>query len=278
MEGSGECGSMIARRGTEVSAVERVETGVGAGEEQESPALEVEGLTHDFGRRRVLDEVSFRIMPGEFTVLLGQNGAGKTTLFSLTTRLYDNRSGSIRVFGGELRRDPSRALSRIGVVFQQRTLDLDLTVSQNLFYHAALHGMPRTEAEARINAELKRQELSARAGDKVRQLSGGQLRRIEIARALLHRPRLLLLDEPTVGLDIGSRQGILEHMRGLVREEGLGLLWATHLIDEVAPDNRVIVLHRGKVLAAGAVDEVVRQAAARDVREAFGKLTGVAVR
>ncbi len=266
---------MIARRGTEVSAVESAETGVGASEEWKSPALEVEGLTHDFGRRRALDEVSFRIMPGEFTVLLGQNGAGKTTLFSLATRLYDNRSGSIRVFGSEVRRQPSQALSRIGVVFQQRTLDLDLTVAQNLLYHAALHGMPRALARVRIEEELTRQNLNERAGDKVRQLSGGQLRRVEIARALLHRPRLLLLDEPTVGLDIGSRQSILEHVRGLAREEGLGLLWATHLIDEVAPDNRVIVLHEGKVMAAGEVDEVLRQAGAKDIREAFGKLTGV---
>ena len=261
-----------------MSALEHVETGGISGKEREGPALEVEGLTHDFGKRRVLDGVSFKILPGEFTVLLGQNGAGKTTLFSLATRLYDNQSGSIRVFGQEVRQHPSQALSRIGVVFQQRTLDLDLTVAQNLLYHAALHGMPKGLAKARIDEELTRQELSERASDKVRQLSGGQLRRVEIARALLHRPRLLLLDEPTVGLDIGSRQGILEHVRGLAREEGLGLLWATHLIDEVAPDNRVIVLHEGKVLATGGVDEVVRQAAAGDIREAFGKLTGLAAR
>ena len=242
------------------------------------PALAIEGLSHVFGKRRALDDVSLAIRPGEFTVLLGQNGAGKTTLFSLITRLYDNRSGSIRVFGDEVRRYPSRALSHIGVVFQQRTLDLDLTVVQNLLYHAALHGMPRRLAKARIDEELVRLGLSERAGDKVRRLSGGQLRRVEIARALLHQPRLLLLDEPTVGLDIGSRQGILEHVRGLARDEGLGLLWATHLIDEVAPDNRVIVLHEGKVLAAGKVDEVVRQAGAEDVRGAFGRLTGVAAR
>lgn len=243
----------------------------------EPPALEIKGLSHDFGRRRALDDVSLTIRPGEFTVLLGQNGAGKTTLFSLITRLYDNRSGSIRVFGDEVRKSPSRALSRIGVVFQQRTLDLDLTVVQNLRYHTALHGMPRRLAGARIDEELRRLDLSERAGDKVRQLSGGQLRRVEIARALLHGPRLLLLDEPTVGLDIGSRQGILEHVRGLARDQRLGLLWATHLIDEVAPDNRVVVLHEGKVLAAGGVEEVIRQAGASDIRAAFGKLTGVAV-
>ena len=265
---------MVATGGSDVSAVERAEAGLTTEKERESPALEIAGLSHDFGKRRALDDVSLAIRPGEFTVLLGQNGAGKTTLFSLVTRLYDNRSGSIRVFGKELREFPSRALSRIGVVFQQRTLDLDLSVVQNLRYHAALHGMTRSLASARIAEELERLELGERASDKVRQLSGGQLRRVEIARALLHRPRLLLLDEPTVGLDIGSRQGILDHMRRLVREERLGLLWATHLIDEVAPDNRVVVLHEGKVMAAGAVDEVVRRAGAADIREAFGTLTG----
>jgi ABC-2 type transport system ATP-binding protein len=265
---------MFAKGGSDVSAREGVAAKMAAATAPEPPALEIERLSHAFGKRRALDEVSLAIRPGEFTVLLGQNGAGKTTLFSLITRLYDTPSGSIRVFGDEVRKSPSRALSRIGVVFQQRTLDLDLTVVQNLLYHAALHGMPRRLAKDRIDEELARLELSERAGDKVRRLSGGQLRRVEIARALLHRPRLLLLDEPTVGLDIGSRQGILDHTRKLVHEEGLGLLWATHLIDEVALDNRVIVLHEGKVLAAGGVEEVVRQARAEDIREAFGKLTG----
>jgi len=244
------------------------------GEQAGVAALSVEKLSHDFGKRRALDEVSITIQPGDFTVLLGQNGAGKTTFFSLVTRLYNNRSGSIRVFGEELRERPSWALARIGVVFQQRTLDLDLTVTQNLHYHAALHGMARRVASERIEQELARLELSERAEEKVRQLSGGQLRRVEIARALLHKPRLLLLDEPTVGLDIGSRQGILDHMRRLVAEQQLGLLWATHLIDEVVPGNRVIVLHEGRVLASGGVDEVVSQAGATDIRDAFNKLTG----
>jgi ABC-2 type transport system ATP-binding protein len=259
-------------KGTDVSAFEGVEAGLTTHED--SPALAIEGLSHDFGERRALDDVSLAIRPGDFTVLLGENGAGKTTLFALITRLYANRSGSIRVFGEELRQRPSRALARIGVVFQQRTLDLDLSVVQNLRYHAALHGMAPNLARARIAEELERLGLAERAGDKVRRLSGGQLRRVEIARALLHRPRLLLLDEPTVGLDIGSRQGMLEHVRRLVREERLGLLWATHLIDEVAPDNRVVVLHEGRVLAAGSVDEVVRRAGATDIRAAFGLLTG----
>ncbi|HEX7969687.1 MAG TPA: ATP-binding cassette domain-containing protein, partial [Stellaceae bacterium] len=215
------------------------------------PALAVAGVSHAFGAREVLRDVSLTILPGQRVTLLGLNGAGKTTLFSLITRLYDHRSGSVRIFGREIKQHPSEALARIGVVFQQSTLDLDLSVAQNLFYHAALHGLPRRLAAERIAAEIGRVGLTDRLGDKVRQLSGGQRRRVEIARALLHRPQLLLLDEPTVGLDIASRQFLLDHVRRLCRDEGLAALWATHLIDEVDPEGQVIVLHRGRVLAQG---------------------------
>jgi len=242
------------------------------------PALAVEGLSHSFGSRKALDGVSFSIAAGSFTALLGPNGAGKTTLFSLVTRLYNNRVGSIRVFGFEVRRQPSEALSRIGAIFQQRTLDLDLTVADNLHYHAALHGMSRRETRERIEIELGRTGLLDRLKDKVRSLSGGQMRRVEIAAALLHRPRLLLLDEPTVGVDIGSRRPILEHIHRLCREDGLGALWATHLIDEVVPGDDVVVLHQGHVLAHGGVDDVARAAGTASIGDAFTKLTGLGKR
>ncbi|MGB8275477.1 MAG: ABC transporter ATP-binding protein [Alphaproteobacteria bacterium] len=234
--------------------------------------MQVEGLVHDFGPKRALDGVAFTIEPGDFTVLLGLNGAGKTTLYSLITRLYNNRSGTIRIFGFDVRKQSSKALARIGVVFQQPTLDLDLTVEQNLHYHAALHGIAWGAARTRIEAELKRAELLDRRHDKVRALSGGQRRRVELARALLHRPQLLLLDEPTVGLDIGSRQAIVSHVRRLCREERLAVLWATHLIDEVDGGDRVIVLHEGRILAQGSVPEVVQQAVAAQIRDAFTNL------
>ena len=238
-----------------------------------APALEVSGLSHAFGKARALDGASLSVPAGTFAVLLGQNGAGKTTLFSLITRLYSNRSGSIRVYGVEVRRDPARALAQMGVVFQQRTLDLDLSVLQNLHYHAALHGLAPSVARPRIEQELERSGLREKAKQKVRTLSGGQIRRVEIARALIHRPRLLLLDEPTVGLDIGSRQDILDHARRLCSEQGIGLLWATHLIDEVAPGDQVIILHRGKVLAEGPVEDIVRRAGTATIRDAFTRLT-----
>ena len=244
----------------------------------ETSALEVSGLVHEFGAKRALNDVAFTIEPGEFTVLLGLNGAGKTTLYSLITRLYNNRSGSIKIFGYDVRKQSSEALARIGVVFQQPTLDLDLTVDQNLHYHAALHGLAWGEASKRIAAELERSGLTDRAHDKVRALSGGQRRRVEIARALLHRPKLLLLDEPTVGLDIGSRQAIVNHVRKLCRDENLAVLWATHLIDEVDDGDHVIVLHLGRVLAAGRVPDVMRKAGASNIREAFTNLIEAAAK
>jgi len=140
-------------------------------------ALSVRDLSHSFGNRKALDNVAFTIEAGSFTVLLGPNGAGKTTLFSLVTRLYNNRSGSIRIYGYEVRQQPSRALALMGAVFQQRTLDLDLTVADNLRYHAALHGMSRREARERIEIELKRAELFERMNDRVRSLSGASVRR-----------------------------------------------------------------------------------------------------
>jgi ABC-2 type transport system ATP-binding protein len=160
-------------------------------------------------------------------------------------------------------------------VFQSRTLDLDLSVMQNLMYHAALHGIGKREARSRAEEVLARIALRDRARDKVRNLSGGQMRRVEIARALLHRPRLLVLDEPTVGLDIKSRADILSHLRQLIVEEGIGVLWATHLIDEVADSDQIVVLHRGRVLADGRASQVVADCEAQNIREAFTRLTGI---
>jgi ABC-2 type transport system ATP-binding protein len=238
----------------------------------EVPALSIEGLGHRFGPRRVLNDVSFSISPGDFMVLLGLNGAGKTTLFSLATRLYLQRQGAIRIFGMDIREQASKCLRRMGVVFQQPTLDLDLTVEQNLLYHASLHGLSHREAVQRGVAEMERVGLADRRRDKVRQLSGGQRRRVEIARCLLHRPRLLLLDEPTVGLDIASRQFMLDHTRRLCREEGIAALWATHLIDEVGDGAQVVVLHKGEVRAVGPATQLLGQTRTPSMRAAFESL------
>ncbi len=255
-------------------ARERVAAACGAANEAraEAPPLVVEGLSHAFGARQALSDVSLRVGAGDFTVLLGLNGAGKTTLFALITRLYHSRNGAIRVFGHDLQKDAQAALRRMGVVFQQATLDLDLTIEQNLFYHAALHGMPHGEARRRIGEELARVGLDARRRERVRLLSGGQRRRVELARALIHNPSLLLLDEPTVGLDMASRQFLLDHVRGLCANQGLGVLWATHLIDEAGPDARIVILHQGRVRAAGTRDEILARAGETTLKAAFDRI------
>lgn len=242
---------------------------------EEVAALAVDHVSHAFGARKVLHDVSLSVGQGRFCALLGLNGAGKTTLFSLITRLYNNTTGRIAVLGHDMRRHPTEALRRLGVVFQSRTLDLELSIAQNLAYHASLHGLPSRTGRERAVAELERAGLADRAREKVRNLSGGQQRRVEIARALLHRPRLLLLDEPTVGLDIAARADILARVRMLVGEDGLGVLWATHIIEEVGEDDDVVVLHGGRVLQAGPVRAVLAATGETRLADAFAKLTGI---
>lgn len=238
-------------------------------------ALSIHGVSHSYGARRALIDVTFDVPPGSFTALLGLNGAGKSTLFSLITRLFGVQAGSIGIFGHDIGLAPGEALRLMGVVFQPRTLDLDLSVTQNLLYHAALHGIGRRDARSRSAEVLGRIGLADRAGSKVRDLSGGQMRRIEIARALLHRPRLLLLDEATVGLDVKARADILSHVRQLVTEQGIGVLWATHLFDEIVPSDNLVILHQGRVLARGEVAQVFKETGAQDVNSAFMRVTGV---
>jgi ABC-2 type transport system ATP-binding protein len=237
-------------------------------------ALSIRDVSHSFGARKALVDVNLDVASGQFCALLGLNGAGKTTLFSLITRLYDNVSGSIEVLGHDVRRQPVKALQHLGVVFQNRTVDSDLSVLQNLTYHAALHGMSAAQGRERSMSELDRIGLADRAHDKIRSLSGGQARRVEIARALVHRPALLLLDEPTIGLDVGSRQDIQDHVRRLMCEDGLGVLWATHLMDEVQDADQAVVLHQGKVLASGTVTNIIEQAGALSIKDAFTDITG----
>lgn len=234
-------------------------------------ALRVEQVGFAYGERQALQDVSFSAAAGRFTALLGPNGAGKTTLIALLTRLYDLQQGDIQVAGFSLRSQPREALRRLGVVFQQSTLDLDLSVEQNLGYHAALHGMPRKVANARIELELDRQQLGERRKSKVRELNGGHRRRVEIARALLHKPSLLLLDEASAGLDPASRQGLNDHVRSLCRDEGMSVLWTTHLLDEVKDDDDLIILNRGNLVAQGRADAL--SDADGGLRQTFARLT-----
>lgn len=211
-------------------------------------ALDVSHVSYRYGARQALDDVSFSLAPGRFSALLGPNGAGKSTLFSLLTRLLVTGEGRISVAGHDLSRAPRAALSKIGVVFQQPTLDLDMSVARNMTYFAALHGLSGRTAQSRIDAALDRLDMRERAAEKVRALNGGHRRRMEIARALVHDPEILMLDEPTVGLDTASRRAITDHVHDLA-SGGLTVFWATHLVDEIDEQDDVVILHQGRVLA-----------------------------
>nr|MBL8457423.1 ATP-binding cassette domain-containing protein [Zoogloeaceae bacterium] len=238
-----------------------------------APMLEVREVSKSYGRREALRGVSLSVAAGEFVALLGPNGAGKSTLFQLLTGLFNADAGVLEVCGHDMRSNPVRALGRIGVVFQQMTLDLDLSVEANLRFHARLHGIAGRDGGERIADALARLGLSERARDKVRTLSGGNRRKVELARALIHRPSILLMDEPTVGLDPASRRHLLDEVLAL-RARGVAVLWASHLVDEAEEADRVIVLHRGRILAADRPRQLVSASGRDTLAEAFLGMTG----
>ena len=235
--------------------------------------VNIADLHFAYGAKKALDGVSLSLRRGCFTAVLGANGAGKSTLFSLLCGLIAPPVGSIEVLGIDVRTSPRTALSRMGIVFQQPTLDLDLSVAQNMAYFGALRGLSVSECKRRTAGCLERMGLAGREQEKSRTLNGGHRRRLEIARALLCEPELLLLDEPTVGLDVPSRAALVKHAHALCRESGLTVLWATHLVDEVWPEDDLVVLHRGRVRAAGTVKDVLQKVGGLDVNSAFAALT-----
>jgi len=233
------------------------------------PTLRVEGLSKRYGERVALDALSCTLQPGCFVALLGPNGAGKSTLFQLLTGLFVPDAGQIHVAGLSMREAATRALRHIGVVFQQTSLDLDLTVRANLRFHADLHGLPRAIAATRIAQGGEAAGLSADLERSVRELSGGNRRKVELVRALLHAPSLLLMDEPTVGLDPKSRRDLIHSVRADLAARGTTVLWATHLVEEAQQADRVLVLHRGRLLADGSPAEVTAALGGGTLEEAF---------
>jgi len=238
-----------------------------------SGILSVTNLEKSYGKTKALRGVSLSVGEGEFVALLGQNGAGKSTLLQLLTGLFSPDAGTVNVLGHDLQRDAITALKGIGVVFQQPTLDMELTVTANLLFHTDLHGIDRTTARARIKEALAQFGLAERAKDRVKALSGGNRRRVELARALLHLPRVLFMDEATVGLDPGSRRDLVAHIQRLKAERRLGILWTTHLVDEAEQADRLIVLHRGRILFDGTPDGLNQREGTQSVGDAFLKMT-----
>ena len=218
--------------------------------------IEISEVSHNFGQKRVLDQITLSIKKGTFCALLGPNGAGKSTLFSALTRLLIPTHGTIKIHGNDIHKSPRPALSNIGVVFQQQTMDLDLTVFQNLRYFGKLQGMSGRDLNQRIDQVLTLLNMAERSHEVVRTLNGGHRRRAEIARSLIHDPKVLLLDEATVGLDPETRKSITDDMHKIAQTEGKTILWATHLCDEVGDDDQLVILHNGKILRNGQAHEI----------------------
>ena len=233
--------------------------------------IEISVVGHNFGQKRVLDQITLSIKKGTFCALLGPNGAGKSTLFSALTRLLIPAQGTIKIHGNDIHKNPRPALSNIGVVFQQQTMDLDLTVFQNLRYFGKLQGMSGRDLNQRIDHVLTLLNMAERSHEVVRTLNGGHRRRAEIARSLIHDPKVLLLDEATVGLDPETRKSITDDMHKIAQTEGKTILWATHLCDEVGDDDQLVILHNGKILRNGQAHEIANGGNLLDV---FLSLTG----
>lgn len=237
-----------------------------------SPFLALADVSKDYGSVKALRTVSFAAPAAAFIVLLGPNGAGKSTLVQLLTGLFVPTGGSIAVLGHDMRRKPVEALRDIGVVFQQPTVDLELSLFANLSLHADLHGIPRDKARELIRESLERFGLADHARRPARTLSGGNRRRLELARALLHRPRVLIMDEATVGLDPASRKDLLKHILHL-RDEGILVLWTTHLIDEAEQADRLLFLNEGEIAFDGDRAQALAATGADTLEEAFFAFT-----
>ena len=223
-----------------------------------TPVVEVRGLCHRYGAREALRGVDLEIARGEILALLGPNGGGKTTLFKVLATLARVQEGKVQVLGVDLARDRTSVRSRLGVVFQNPGLDPKLTVRENLAHHGHLYGVSGHSLRERIESSLRQLELTSRANDLVETLSGGLARRAELARGLLHEPELLLLDEPSTGLDPGARRDFFQHLLDLRDRRRVTIVLTTHFMEEAERADRVAVLNEGRLVAVGAPDELKR--------------------
>ena len=241
---------------------------------QSRSTIDFSEVTKSYGDIKALDSISFAIGEGEIVGLLGPNGAGKSTLFQIAAGLFAPDAGAVTLFGKDYRTDSSDILRRLGVVFQSRSVDLDITTRANLRFHGQLFGLSSKTLAARIDAVARFLDIADLLDRLVRTLSGGNQRRVEIARSLLNEPRLLLMDEPSVGLDTTARLALVDHMRRERDARGTSILWATHLVDEVQQADRIVLIAQGRILIEGTPAAVMASAGATTLSEAYVTLTG----
>jgi ABC-2 type transport system ATP-binding protein len=215
----------------------------------EQPAIEISHLAHRYGDFVAIADLSFSVGAGEIFALLGPNGSGKTTLFRVLSTLIPIQQGEVNILGFNLRFEQDAIRRRLGVVFQAPSVDKKLTVIENVRHHGRLYGVLGGELRKRADEMLTRLGLADRKKDIVETLSGGLRRRVELAQAMLHRPRLLLLDEPSTGLDPGARSDLWQYLEQVRREDGVTVVLTTHLLDEAARADRIAIMHKGQLVA-----------------------------
>jgi len=242
-------------------------------------AIKVENLSKKFGDFTAVDNISFQVKQGEMFAFLGPNGAVKTTTIKMLTTLLNQTKGLMRVYGHDPQTDKNLVRNNFGIVFQDQSLDDELTAYENMEFHAVLYHVEKEERKKRIESLLKFVSLWDRKNDLVKTFSGGMRRRLEIARGLIHRPKILFLDEPTIGLDPQTRIHMWEYIKKLNKEENMTVFFTTHYMEEAEKyADRLAIIDSGKIITQGFVNEIIKSTKTNSLEEAFLKLTGKSIR
>lgn len=241
--------------------------------------IEIKNVTKKFGDFVAVDNISLKVEKGEIFAFLGPNGAGKTTTIKMLTTLLKPTSGEVFLNGNNVSENPNETRKSFGIVFQDPSLDNELTAYENMQFHAVLYGVKKDIYQKRIIDLLKLVELYDRKDSFVKNFSGGMKRRLEIARGLLHHPKVLFLDEPTLGLDPQTRKHIWAYVKNLNKEEGVTIFFTTHHMDEVEKTaQRIAIIDEGKILLVGTIEEIIKKNNSKTLEEAFISLTGSNIR
>ncbi len=241
--------------------------------------ITVKNLTKKFKKFIAVDNISFEVDKADIFAFLGPNGAGKSTTIKMLTTVLASSAGSMFVNGFDASKEKDSVRRSIGVIFQDHSLDEDLTAYENMYYHAVLYGVPKNERKKRIESLLTYVGLIDRKNDLINKFSGGMKRRIEIARGLIHSPELLFLDEPTLGLDVQTRAFLWKHIKSINREEGITIFFTTHNLDEAEKvATKIAIIDKGKILMQGTLKEIKEKTKTDSLEKAFLKLTGYDIR
>lgn len=244
-----------------------------------SAAIKATNVVKTFGEIKAVDNISFEVKPGEIFAFLGPNGAGKSTTIKMLTTMLRPTSGQLLLNGHDVARDQNNARKAFGIVFQDPSLEEELTAYENMLFHAVLYGVTKKEQKKRIEDLVKLVDLWERRDSLVRTFSGGMRRRLEIARGLLHHPKILFLDEPTLGLDTQTRNVLWDYVKKLSKNEGMTIFFTTHYLDEAEQvAERIAIIDHGKIVAEGTTKQLTAQTKTKSLEKAYLKLTGEGIR